>query len=470
METILTESNEFVIRLVAECLKNLENEKGLSEFTDDLYKHFMELGNKTLHFMLDYAEEIIFKLSDRKEQYTSLEKDDRQLLTIFGKLDFVRRYYENKETKEKTYLLDKYFRIEKKERMLANVEEKLVEEAIVTTYEHAGELAVYGEKVTRQTVKNKIKNTKVVDFSKISEDKKKVRLLYIIADEDHVALQKGGIEEPRFVMVYENFAKIGKRVQLLNKKYFGGLYKGRIDDLWEEVATYIENTYDTEYLERVYISGDGASWIKTGIEWVIKSKYVIDRFHLKQAVNSIVGKETRDIEDKDLKREYKMRIYRSLHRLDFKELKEIVYEILAEEMEQSKRERKAKLLNYLLNNKTGITNLYKNLKELHGCSAEGHVSHIYSDRLSSRPKGWCIPNLDNMSRLRIYKANAGKVKELIEDRNKVVKFEEIKKIEKSIKKAMKNINFNSVAIPIMTYGNEEERIFFRKLLSYKKLA
>jgi len=470
METILTESNDFVIRLVAESLKNLESEKGLSEFTDDLYKHFMETGKKTIEFMLNYAEEIIFKIPDRKNNYTSLEIDDRKILTIFGNVEFKRRYYENKETKVKTYLLDEYFKLEKKERMLSNVEEKLIEEAIVTTYEHAGELAAYGEKITRQTVKNKIRNTKVIDFSKISEEKKKIKILYVIADEDHVALQKGGIEEPRFVMVYENFAMTGKRVKLLNKKHFGGLYKGRIDDLWEKVATYIDDTYDTEYLETVYISGDGASWIKTGAEWIIKSKYVLDRFHLKQAINAIVGKESKDIEDIALKREYKIRIYRSLHKLDFEELKEIVYEILAEEMEQNRRERKVKLLNYLLKNKIGITNLYKYKKELHGCSAEGHVSHIYSDRLSSRPKGWCIPNLDNMSRLRIYKANDEKVKDLIVERNKVVKFEEIKNIEKPIRRYMKKVNFNPVSIPIMTYGTEEERIFFKNLLSYKKLA
>jgi len=191
---------------------------------------------------------------------------------------------------------------------------------------------------------------------------------------------------------------------------------------------------------------------------------------LQKAINGIVGRETRDIEDKALKREYKMRIYRSLHKLDFVELKEVVYEILAEEMEQGKRERKEKLLNYLLNNKIGITNLYKNRKELHGCSAEGHISHIYSDRLSSRPKGWCIPNLDNMSRLRIYKANEGKVRDLIVQRDKVIKFEEIQSIEKPIRKRMKKVEFRPVSLPILTFGTLEERNFFKDILGYDKLA
>ncbi len=34
-----------------------------------------------------------------------------------------------------------------------------------------------------------------------------------------------------------------------------------------------------------------------------------------------------------------------------------------------------------------IRNLYKYQKELHGCSAEGHISHLYSARLNSRPLG-----------------------------------------------------------------------------------
>ena len=37
-----------------------------------------------------------------------------------------------------------------------------------------------------------------------------------------------------------------------------------------------------------------------------------------------------------------------------------------------------------------------------GCSAEGHVSHILSERLSSRPMGWSQTGADRMSKLRCY--------------------------------------------------------------------
>lgn len=64
--------------------------------------------------------------------------------------------------------------------------------------------------------------------------------------------------------------------------------------------------------------------------------------------------------------------------------------------------------------KTYILNHWENLKNHYsrdygGCSAEGHVSHIYSDRLSSRPLGWSTEGVDQMARLRIFTANGGSI-------------------------------------------------------------
>lgn len=49
-------------------------------------------------------------------------------------------------------------------------------------------------------------------------------------------------------------------------------------------------------------------------------------------------------------------------------------------------------------------------KIIHGCSAEGHVSHVLSDRLSSRPKEWSKTGADRMSKLRCYEKNYGREK------------------------------------------------------------
>ena len=467
MENILHDFNKKVISLVIKCLKNSITEKGISNFTNDLESEMIKFGIEVTQFVVEYSEDIIFKLKERKEKFESLEKDERTIISIFGEVNFKRRYYKDKGTKERIYLLDQFLKLEKRERMLPNVKERLIEEARETSYRRAGEKASYGTEISKQTVKNEINKLDFkAELSEEKENKKKVKKIYIIADEDHVHLQKGGIEEPRLVVVYDNVVAKGKRIELKNKKHFGGIYTKRIDDLWEEVMTYIENNYDTEYLERVYISGDGASWIKTGVEWIVKSKYVLDEFHMKKAVNGIVGRITKT--NKEKKEKEKKELRTALRRLNFVSFKEKCYEILAEEMEKTIRKRKEEMMNYILNNIEGIKNLYRNKKELHGCSAEGHISHIYSDRMSSRPMGWSTTNVENMSKLRIAKEDKIRTEKILNNNKKVIELNEIQKIRNQANAKIKeSINFKPVSVPIMSFGTQEEKIFFKNLLGYK---
>ena len=467
MENILHDFEEKVISLMTEFLKNSMETGGLSNFTEDLKDNLMQLGYDLTKFSLEYAEDIIFKTKERKQQFESLEKDDRKIVSIFGDIDFKRRYYIDKENNQRVYLLDEYFKIAPNERLLENVETKLIEEAIETNYEKAGKSVAYKTEISKQTVMNKISELKINLNEEKVINKRVVDNIYCIADEDHVHLQKGGIEEPRLIVVYDSMIKNGKRTQLCNKKHFGGVYKGRIDDLWEEVLTYLDNTYELDKVKNIYILGDGANWIKTGLEWLPNSINVLDKFHLTKAVNSIVGKETKD-NIKEIS-EYKRRIYRSFYALDFKQTKEIVYEILAEEMEETTRKRKEKLLQYILNNKEGISNLYKYQSQLHGCSAEGHVSHLYSARLSSRPLGWKTINVNNVSKLRLIKADNKEIKEIVHNKRKLIEFKEIEKIRHVAKEKIKeSINFKVGTIPVMEFGTTEQRKFFKQLLEYKK--
>ena len=467
MENILHDFEEKVISLMTEFLKNSIETGGLSDFTENLRDNLMQLGYDLTKFSLEYAEDIIFKMKERKQQFESLEKDDRKIVSIFGEIDFKRRYYLDKENNQKVYLLDEYFKIAPNERLLENVETKLIEEAIETNYEKAGKSVAYETEISKQTVMNKISELNIDLEEEKANTKRIVDNIYCIADEDHVHLQKGGIEEPRLIVVYDSMVKNGKRTQLCNKKHFGGVYKGKIDDLWEEVLTYLDHTYELDKVKNIYILGDGANWIKTGLEWLPRSINVLDKYHLTKAVNGIVGKETKDnIKEKS---EYKRRIYRSFYALDFKQTKEIVYEILAEEMEETIRKGKEKLLQYILNNKEGISNLYKYQGQLHGCSAEGHVSHLYSARLSSRPLGWKTINVDNVSRLRLVKADKKEIKQIVQNKRKVIEFKEVEKIRHVAKEKIKeSINFKIGTIPAMEFGTTEQRKFFKQLLEYKK--
>ncbi|QOX63413.1 hypothetical protein FRZ06_08625 [Anoxybacterium hadale] len=58
------------------------------------------------------------------------------------------------------------------------------------------------------------------------------------------------------------------------------------EELWNEVADYIDTAYDYDKIEKIYLSGDGASWIKSGATIINKSIFVLDRYHLHKAVKT----------------------------------------------------------------------------------------------------------------------------------------------------------------------------------------
>lgn len=65
MENILHDFNEKVISLLTNCLKNSITEKGISDFTNDLESEMIRFGSEVTQFLVEYAENIIFKLKDR---------------------------------------------------------------------------------------------------------------------------------------------------------------------------------------------------------------------------------------------------------------------------------------------------------------------------------------------------------------------------------------------------------------------
>ena len=48
-----------------------------------------------------------------------------------------------------------------------------------------------------------------------------------------------------------------------------------------------------------------------------------------------------------------------------------------------------------------------------GSSTEGHISHVLSARMSSRPMGWSRQGADSLAHIRIYWKNGGDMLELI---------------------------------------------------------
>lgn len=68
---------------------------------------------------------------------------------------------------------------------------------------------------------------------------------------------------------------------------------------------------------------------------------------------------------------------------------------------------------YLLNNWMGAKIRLSQCGATRGCSAEGHVSHVLSSRMSSRPMGWSRCGADKMAHLRAFYLNGGEMLDLV---------------------------------------------------------
>lgn len=284
---------------------------------------------------------------------------------MLGEIEYARTYYKSKKNGEYRYLLDEIIGISKHEKVDKEVKIKLVENAINMSYEESSKVTC-PEKLSRQTVFNAIRQVGEVEVKREVEEKRKVRVLYIEADEDHVALQDGKKEMPRLVYIHEGRQSKNGRNELKNV-YYKAYVGVEAEEIWIDVANYVYDNYEIESIEKIYIAGDGARWIKEGMEWIPKVKFVLDRYHLNKYI--IRGTAKRE--------EYRQKIWGAINEGDKKVLREIFKELINIAETKTEKERAKEARRYILNNWEGIV-IYKEDEDVIGCSAEGHISHVLS--------------------------------------------------------------------------------------------
>jgi len=426
MNTIIHQIIEKITKDIKDNIEDLMlNSRDISKFIQNTSKSLDEIGVMIVKEALEMLDEVIRESSKRKREYYIQRRNDRKtLITKFGEVNYERTYYKSKKDGSYRYLSDELVGIYPYERMDLSYESELIEEAIETSYEKSGKRASNNVQVTRQTVMNTIRRLGNVenDEAEIPLKKRVVKTLYIEADEDHVALQNGRNKEIKLIYVHEGkrFKSKG-RYELINKRLFTGSLIAS-EDLWLDVANYLEEAYDLDRVEKIYISGDGASWIKEGLNWIKGSKHVLDYFHLSKYVKTATAHMPQTFEP----------LWTYIRNLNKKGVIELLNFITAETESETKKEAVKKSKRYILNNWKGIE---KGMEEGLGCSAEGHISHVLSSRLSSRPMGWSLIGADQIARLRVYKANGGDIYELMSKKKKENKKEKrIVELEKRIVK------------------------------------
>jgi hypothetical protein len=312
----------------------------------------------------------------RKQAGLRVERhgDKREVLTLFGQLGYHRTYYK-KASGGYEYPIDELVGVEAYERISEGVAVSLVNASCQMSYAKASRYVTDGH-VSRQTVMNKIRSA---NPQQEAFERQAVPELHVDADEDHVNLQTGKNTIVPLVSVYEGIERCGKRGVCKNVFHISE-YGSSIESLWEKVSDEIERRYDLTNT-KIYLHGDGAKWIKQGLEYLPNCVFVLDRYHknkaIKQALSGI---------DRMAASPYENHIRKALDECDRAGLMSIRDTLLSRYPDREKTIREN--MDYLLDNFEAIAITKQDAASLNGGCTEPHVSHVLSARLSSRPMGW----------------------------------------------------------------------------------
>lgn len=411
----------------------MKDPRDMASFVYGIRDEVTALGLDLIKETLEDCNQMLRDSAKRKQSWEVVRTDGKKLTTCLGTVCFEKTLFRNKQTRESAYLLDRILGIESHERLTEDAEAKLLEEAVQTSYRKAGEETSLTDEVSKQTVKNKLHKLTFPQQKETKPEKKVIEYLYIDADEDHVSLQfkekKGDLESgenhwknncvlAKLVYVYEGIepeAPRSKRNKLVNPHYFSGVYDGADNaKLWDEVYAYLDSHYDLEKVKKIYLNADGGSWIQSGKKRIAGITSVLDEFHLQKYLLKMTGhmKDSVDDAGKELRDAIK-----SGSREDFQE---VVDRLKACAETEAAKKRIDESASYILSNWTAAKIRLKNGKTVKGCSAEGHVSHVLSSRMSSRPMGWSRTGADKMAHLRAYYWNGGNMLELVRQQEREV--------------------------------------------------
>lgn len=399
MEIIRLVESKF-LSVSEKILEFLADGSSYQQLEAQLKKELDQLGCDLLKTVLESLDDRQRNSDARKREWTVVRKNDRkEILTPFGLLSYERSYYRHKESKNYCYLVDEKAGITPHSRVSESLKAELSEACSGMSYEKATiQVSRYNPelKVSKQTVSNCVKAFKAKQLTEPKE-KRRVQELYIEADEDHLKVRGKRGAQARLIYIHEGVAEYPRR-HLINARYFTTVQK-KPEEFWMELCDYIEAHYDLDSLSAIYLSGDGARWIRAGQEYIPGSTFILDKFHLAKSITQATAHAPG----------LKKAVYRGIKQGN----KQNVLQHLAEALELAetspRQERVCATISYIDNNWDGIESATKYPHV--GCSAEGHVSHILSARLSSRPMAWSRQGAENMAAMRSVQANRESIRD-----------------------------------------------------------
>lgn len=111
------------------------------------------------------------------------------------------------------------------------------------------------------------------DIGPAAFPRRRCKVLFIEADQERNATRL-----PRLACLYEG----RRRGKLIHPYYFAAEADVAPEKLWEAVRRYTQHRYEPSCLQRVFLYGDGAPWVRAGTAVLPKSVFLLHPFYLRK--------------------------------------------------------------------------------------------------------------------------------------------------------------------------------------------
>lgn len=384
---------------------------------DDFNYSFMTNAIKSY---FEYIDEIFFNTKYRNKFCVSKGFYSRTILTMFGEVTFKRRYYYDKKENERFFFTDYFLNLPKRKYFDPFICANICEESASFSYSKSGNIVAnkIGKRInnnihiSRASARNIVMKFDI-DNDNYEENKRRIEKIFVMLDEKFVGSQfnNGKDHMIKAAVLFENTELVYKykkkedsmnRYRLVNSHTCASID----NELLNDTIDYIYNNYDVDYLKEINFMGDCALWIKNfpKSSWFkfdnnIQINFSMDGFHFSQALGNLTTQKYDDVYNAlyeyvlDNNKEDFIRLCNEFLDL-FPERKDVI---------ESKRD-------YILNN-WNERQFYQNYSYLK-CSMESHISHIFADIFTSRPKAYSKKGLRQLLKLRLLKVNNKDIKNM----------------------------------------------------------
>lgn len=388
-------------------------------FMSDLDSFNYSFITNVIKDYFEFIDEAFFHSSYRKSFCISNGFYERTILTLFGEIKFKRRYYYDKNYNDRFYFTDLFLGLPKRKYFDPFVCSDICNESASSSYSKAGHIVAskIGNRINNiLSISRASSRNIVMDFDMPNEnqfDKKRIDRLFVMLDEkfvgsqfnnnqDHMIKASVIFEDTELVYKYKKKPTSMNRYKLVNSHACASID----NELLNDTVDYIYNTYDVDKINEIVFMGDCASWIKNFPRsyWFkfnenCKITFAMDGFHFSQALKQLTTNKYNDVYEAL----YEMVLFNKKKDFtimcnDFKDLEPTRAETIDIKM------------NYILNN-WNERQIYQNNSYMK-CSMESHISHIFADLFTSRPKSYSKKGLRQLLKLRLLKENRKDIKQL----------------------------------------------------------